>query len=40
MLMEWFQPHMRKITSGYHNYPLKGLHLRYMYFSQTHFYDD
>ena len=23
-----------KLTSGYHNYPLKGLHLRYMYFSQ------
>ena len=26
-----------KLTSGYHNYSLKGLNLRYMYFSQKNF---
>ena len=29
--LKWFQPQKRKLTSGYHNYPLKGLNLRYMY---------
>ena len=27
-----------KLTSGYHNYSLKGLNLRYMYFSQKTFW--
>ena len=30
-------PRREKITSGYHNYPLKGLNLRYMYFSLSTF---
>ena len=30
-------PRREKITSGYHNYPLKELNLRYTYFSQKHF---
>ena len=34
---EWSQTNMRKLTSGYHNYPLKGFNLRYMYFSQKQF---
>ena len=25
------------LTSGYHKYQLKGLNLRYIYFSQKHF---
>ena len=32
--MELFQPQMKKITSGYQNYPLTGLNFWYMYFSQ------
>ena len=34
---ELFQPKTRKITSGYQNYMLTGLNLRYMYLSQKQF---
>ena len=34
---ELFQPQMRKITSGYHNYLLTGLNLLYIYFSPKQF---
>ena len=37
--MEWFQPKMRKLTSGCQNSPLKGLNLRYMYCGQKQFYE-
>ena len=37
LTMELFQPQMRKITSGYHDYPLKGLNFWYMYCSQKTF---
>ena len=30
-------PRWEKLPSGYHNYPLKGLNLDYMYFSQKQF---
>ena len=30
-------PDEKKLPSGYHNYPLKGLNLRYMYCIQKHF---
>ena len=33
----FFQPQMRKITSGYHIYLLKGINLRCMYLSQRRF---
>ena len=36
---ELFQPKTRKITSGYQNYMLTGLNLRYMYLSQKQFSD-
>ena len=35
--MSGSSPRLEKLTSGYHNYPLKGLNLRYMYYSQKHF---
>ena len=35
--VEWFQPQTRKITSGYHNYLLKGLNFWYMYCRQFFF---
>ena len=34
---EWFHLRMRKKTSGYHNYLLKGLNFWYMYCIQKHF---
>ena len=30
-------PRREKLTSGYQNYPLKGLNMRYMYCNQKHF---
>ena len=30
-------PRQEKLTIGYHNYPLKGLNLRYMYCSKNTF---
>ena len=32
-----YSPRQEILTSGYHNYQLKGLNLRYMYFSQKTF---
>ena len=33
---ELFQPQTRKLTSDYHNFLLKGLNLRYMYYGLKH----
>ena len=32
-------PRLETLSSGYHNYLLKGLNLQYMYCSQKHFFE-
>ena len=36
-VLSCYSPRREKITGGYHNYPLKGLNLRYTYCSQKQF---